>query len=74
MTKTISTNRRQRMEETISLKELAETLRKRLRLIMLITIAAALISGLISYFVLTPIYQSSTQLLVNQAKTRTANV
>lgn len=57
------------MEETISLKELAETLKKRLRLIVLITIAAALISGIISYFVLTPIYQSSTQLLVNQAKT-----
>ncbi|MEM1502833.1 YveK family protein [Domibacillus sp. 8LH] len=57
------------MEETISLKELAQTLKKRLKLIILITIAAALISGIISYFVLTPIYQSSTQVLVNQAKT-----
>jgi capsular polysaccharide biosynthesis protein len=57
------------MEETISLKELAETLKKRLKLIVLITIAAALISGLISYFLITPIYQTSTQLLVNQAKT-----
>ncbi|MGG3449081.1 YveK family protein [Domibacillus aminovorans] len=57
------------MEETISLKELAETLKKRLKLIVLITIAAALISGLISYFLLTPIYQTSTQLLVNQTKT-----
>ncbi|MCI2253117.1 Wzz/FepE/Etk N-terminal domain-containing protein [Domibacillus sp. PGB-M46] len=56
------------MEETISLKELAETLKKRLKLIVLITIAAALISGIISYFVITPIYQASTQLLVNQAK------
>lgn len=57
------------MEETISLKESAQTLKKRLKLIVLLTIAAALISGIISYFVLTPIYQSSTQLLVNQAKT-----
>ena len=57
------------MEETISLKELAHTLKKRLKLIVLITVAAALISGIISYFVLTPIYQSSTQVLVNQAKT-----
>ncbi|WP_050183316.1 YveK family protein [Domibacillus robiginosus] len=57
------------MEETISLKELAQTLKKRLKLIVLITVAAALISGIISYFVLTPIYQSSTQVLVNQAKT-----
>ncbi|KAB7707408.1 capsular biosynthesis protein [Bacillus aerolatus] len=56
------------MEETISLRELADTLKKRLKLIVLITFTAALISGLISYFVLTPIYQTSTQLLVNQAK------
>jgi capsular polysaccharide biosynthesis protein len=29
---------------------------------------AGLVSGIISYFVLTPIYQASTQILVNQAK------
>jgi len=56
------------MEETISLKELMQTLRKRLNLIILITMAAVAIAGVISYFVLTPIYQSTTQLLVNQAK------
>lgn len=56
------------MEETISLKELFDTLKKRIILILSITIAAALISGLVSYFVLTPVYQSSTQILVNQAK------
>ncbi|OCA88912.1 YveK family protein [Pseudobacillus wudalianchiensis] len=56
------------MEETISLRELVETLRKRLKLILLITFTAALISGIVSYFFLTPIYQTSTQLLVNQAK------
>ncbi|VEF49601.1 capsular polysaccharide biosynthesis protein [Bacillus freudenreichii] len=56
------------MEETISLRELMETIRKRLNLIVLITMAAVLVSGIISYFVITPIYQSSTQLLVNQAK------
>ncbi|MGJ7920797.1 YveK family protein [Neobacillus sp. LXY-4] len=54
------------MEETISLKELLQTLRKRLRLIVFITITAVLVSGIISYFFLTPIYQASTQLLVNQ--------
>ncbi len=57
------------MEETISLKELLQTLRKRLGLIAVITITAVLISGIISYFFLTPIYQASTQLLVNQSKT-----
>jgi capsular polysaccharide biosynthesis protein len=57
------------MEETISLKELLQTLRKRLVLIAVITITAILISGIVSYFFLTPIYQASTQLLVNQSKT-----
>ncbi|RIW36064.1 capsular biosynthesis protein [Bacillus salacetis] len=56
------------MEETISLKDLLGTLRKRLSLIVLITALAVITSGIISYFVLTPIYQSSTQLLVNQTK------
>jgi capsular polysaccharide biosynthesis protein len=56
------------MEETISLKELLETLRKRLVMIILITITAVLVSGVLSYFVLTPIYQASTQILVNQKK------
>jgi len=56
------------MEETISLRDLMETLKKRLRLIVLITVLAALISGIVSFFILTPIYQASTQLLVNQSK------
>jgi capsular polysaccharide biosynthesis protein len=56
------------MEETISLKELFLTLKKRLSLIAMITILFATISGLISYFYLTPIYQASTQILVNQSK------
>jgi capsular polysaccharide biosynthesis protein len=57
------------MEETISLKELLETLKKRLIMIILITMTFGLVSGVISYFFLTPIYQASTQILVNQAKT-----
>ncbi|NYE05902.1 capsular polysaccharide biosynthesis protein [Bacillus niacini] len=56
------------MEETISLKELLETLKKRLVMIILITLTAGLVSGVVSYFFLTPIYQTSTQILVNQAK------
>jgi capsular polysaccharide biosynthesis protein len=54
------------MEETISLKELLATLKKRLVMIILITITAGLVSGIVSYFFLTPIYQASTQILVNQ--------
>lgn len=56
------------MEETISLKELLGTLKKRLWLILAITIMATLVSGIISYFFLTPIYQASTQILINQKK------
>lgn len=60
------------MEETISLKELFGTLRKRLSLIVIITLLAVLVSGIISYFFLTPVYQSSTQILVNQSKNEQA--
>jgi len=56
------------MEETISLKELFQTLKKRLWLIGLITIIAAIISAVVSFFVVTPIYESKTQILVNQTK------
>lgn len=56
------------MEETISLKELFQTLKKRLWLIVLITIIAAIISAVISFFVITPIYESKTQILVNKTK------
>lgn len=56
------------MEENISLRELFAVLRKRLWLIVLITIIAATVSAVISFFVLTPVYESKTQILVNQAK------
>ena len=54
------------MEETISLKDIAQTLRKRLGLIAIIAAIAVAASGIISYFILTPVYQASTQMLVNQ--------
>lgn len=56
------------MEETISLQELFKTIRKRLSLIALITAIMITISGVVSFVFLTPIYQASTQLLVNQSK------
>lgn len=54
------------MEETISLQDLFKTLRKRLVHIVSLTIIGALIAGIISFFLLTPIYQASTQILVNK--------
>jgi capsular polysaccharide biosynthesis protein len=55
------------MEETISLRELFETLRKRISLIISITVLAVTLSGTVSYFLLQPIYKASTQILVSQA-------
>ncbi|WP_244997847.1 Wzz/FepE/Etk N-terminal domain-containing protein, partial [Bacillus paranthracis] len=56
------------MEETISLKELFHILKKRLAMILVITFGVAIVSAIISFFFMTPIYQSSTQILVNQKK------
>lgn len=42
-------------------------------MIILIMITAGLVSGLVSYFYLTPIYQASTQLLINQKREQTVN-
>lgn len=57
------------MEETISLKELFEILRKRIALIITITILAVSVSAIMSYFVITPKYQATSQILVSQAAT-----
>lgn len=54
------------MEETISLQELFSTLKKRIMLIILTTIIAITIAGSVSFIFLTPIYQASTQILVNK--------
>ncbi|MDA1634403.1 Wzz/FepE/Etk N-terminal domain-containing protein [Bacillus cereus] len=56
------------MEETISLKELFHILRKRLAMILVIAFGAAIVSAIISFFFMTPIYETSTQILVNQKK------
>lgn len=61
------------MEETISLQDLFKTLKKRLALIIVMIILAITISGVVSFLLLTPIYQSSTQILVNQEKTDATN-
>ncbi|MED4006499.1 Wzz/FepE/Etk N-terminal domain-containing protein [Priestia aryabhattai] len=58
------------MEEAIDLRQLMERLKKRFWLIALLTIIAATISGVVSFFVLTPMYEANTQILVNQAKSK----
>ncbi|WP_193065258.1 YveK family protein [Oceanobacillus oncorhynchi] len=56
------------MEETISLKEIAEVIKKRLVLILTFILGAAFIAAVLSYFVLTPEYESSSQFIVNQTQ------
>ncbi|MDE5053934.1 Wzz/FepE/Etk N-terminal domain-containing protein [Niallia taxi] len=56
------------MEGSLGIKELFQTLKKRVFLIMLFTLVAMIVSGIVSYFVITPEYKSSTQILVNQTK------
>lgn len=62
------------MEETISLQELFTTLKKRIGLIIGLTVLAILFAGIVSYNFLTPIYETNTQILVNQEKTDAAQM
>lgn len=57
------------MIEEINIREVVGILRNRIFLILTLTFLAIGISGIISYHFLTPIYQTSTQLLVNQEQT-----
>ncbi|MGP4106005.1 YveK family protein [Virgibacillus sp. L01] len=54
------------MEETISLKEIMEVIKKRMLLIVSLVVGAALISAIVTFFMLTPNYEASTQFIVNQ--------
>lgn len=54
------------MIETISLREIYGILKNRIRLILAITIMFMIITALISYYLITPTFQTSTQLLISQ--------
>ena len=53
------------MEETIDLREYFGIIKKRFWIIALITVVGAVISGLISFFVLQPVYETKTTLIVD---------
>lgn len=57
------------MESTFNVKEFIKNLRKRIPLILMVTILFVALSGVISYTMMKPIYQASTQILVNQNTT-----
>ncbi|MGB6406553.1 MAG: Wzz/FepE/Etk N-terminal domain-containing protein [Planococcus donghaensis] len=54
------------MIETISLREIYSILKNKIRLILAVTIVIMVITAVVSYYFITPIYQTSTQLLISQ--------
>ena len=56
------------MEETIDLREYFSIIKKRFWIIALITIVAMVVSGVISFFMLSPVYESKSTLIVNTEK------
>ena len=58
------------MEETWELKDLFQIIKKRLLLIVTLTVVAITIAGVVSYLFLTPIYQASSQMLVNKQENK----
>ncbi|ERM91305.1 YveK family protein [Caldanaerobacter subterraneus] len=61
------------MEEELDLREVFLILRKRIKIILLITVLAMLVSGLISYYVLSPVYKASTSLIISRTQNITIN-
>lgn len=56
------------MEEVLDLKKVLNLLKKNLKLIIGLSILGALIAAFISFYLITPIYSASTQLLVNKSE------
>ncbi|MFP3422683.1 Wzz/FepE/Etk N-terminal domain-containing protein, partial [Bacillus sp. SIMBA_161] len=55
------------MESTCNMKEFFKNLKKRLPLIIAMTVAFVAIAAAVSYLWIKPAYQASTQILVNKA-------
>ncbi|MGL5693389.1 MAG: YveK family protein [Peptostreptococcaceae bacterium] len=54
------------MEETIDLREYFGIIKKRSKLIIAITLVAMIVSAGVSFFVLDPVYETNTTLIVNR--------
>jgi len=54
------------MEEEIELRQYWEVLRKRWIIVVVLPLIAALTSGVVSFFILKPVYQASTTLIVGK--------
>lgn len=65
---------RENMEETISLKEIFDILRKRITTILLSTFIGLAVSGVATFFFITPQYSSRAQLIVSMPQSETSSV
>lgn len=59
---------RNEVMEEISVQEVIDILKKRMRMIILITIVAIVLAGIISFFILSPKYESFTTLMVGKSR------
>ncbi|EGW41283.1 Wzz/FepE/Etk N-terminal domain-containing protein [Desulfosporosinus sp. OT] len=59
------------MEEEMELRQYWDVLRKRWMIVVVIPLIAALTSGMISFFVMKPVYQASTTLIVGKKAAET---
>ena len=53
-------------EQVISIEEIFEALKKRWKMIVLITLLATVISGVLSFFVIKPVYEASTKVFIGK--------
>lgn len=56
------------MEEQIDLRELFGIVLKRVRVIALVALISLFLSGVVTFFILTPVYETSTTLMVSRAQ------
>ena len=54
------------MEETIDLREYFSIIKKRSKIIVIITLIAMIVSAAVSFFMLSPVYETNTTLIVNR--------
>jgi len=56
-------------EITLSIRDIFNMLRKRIKLIIIITLACTLVAGIISIFVMKPVYEAKTNIIVEKPPT-----
>lgn len=61
-------------EYEIDLREIFEIIRKRVWIIILLAVISVAVSGIISYFVLEPVYETSTTLMVSKPNNEEAMI